>query len=65
MIEPPLDHLLSQVDSRYSLVVAASKRARDIMSQENLRQDEKSMKSVSIALAEIGSGKVKCVRAQK
>lgn len=64
MIEPPLDQLLSQVDSRYSLVVAAAKRAREIMSQENMRQEEKAMKSVSIALEEIGNGKVKCVRAR-
>jgi len=31
MIHPSLDQLLKQVDSRYTLVVAAAKRAREIM----------------------------------
>jgi DNA-directed RNA polymerase subunit omega len=32
MIEPNIDDLLEQVDSKYSLVILASKRAREINS---------------------------------
>ena len=32
MIEPKIDDLLAQVDSKYSLVILASKRAREINS---------------------------------
>jgi DNA-directed RNA polymerase subunit omega len=32
MIEPKIDELLDQVDSRYSLVILAAKRAREINS---------------------------------
>ncbi len=30
IIEPPIDELLSRVDSKYQLVIVASKRARQI-----------------------------------
>lgn len=62
MINPSLDQLLTKVDSRYTLVVAASKRARDIMAEEGTRQDDKSMKAVSLALDEISSGRVLCIK---
>jgi DNA-directed RNA polymerase subunit omega len=32
MIEPTIDHLLEKVDSKYSLVTLAAKRAREINS---------------------------------
>lgn len=62
MIEPPLDQLLTKVDSRYTLVVAAAKRARTIMTQDSESQEDKAMKSVTIALQEIQDGKVICSR---
>ena len=62
MIHPSLDQLLKQVDSRYTLVVTAAKRAREIMAQEGERQEDNAMKSVSIALEEISSGKIICER---
>ena len=35
MIEPKIDDLLSQVDSKYTLVTLAAKRAREINSYYN------------------------------
>lgn len=54
MLYPSIDKLLEKVDSKYSLVVAASKRAR--MLKDNARSDLKSPKAhkhVGIALEEL------------
>ncbi len=61
MIYPPLDELLSHVDSRYTLVTVAAKRARRILEEEQL-DGEKSMKAVTTALQEIDEGKIKIER---
>lgn len=58
MINPSLDELLKKVDSRYTLVVATAKRARKILDEEDQVADERSIKAVSIALAEIWAGKI-------
>lgn len=58
MIYPSLDELLKRVDNRYTLVTAAAKRARKILEEEK-NNEEKSIKAVSIALEEIGAGKIK------
>lgn len=62
MINPSIDLLLTKVDSRYTLVVATAKRAREIMENEGTRQEDKAMKAVSTALDEIGSGRVLCIK---
>jgi DNA-directed RNA polymerase subunit omega len=56
LIYPSLDNLVKHVDSRYTLVTAAAKRARKIL--ENTGNQEKSVKAVSVALEEIQAGKV-------
>lgn len=61
MIYPPLDELLKHVDSRYTLVTAAAKRARKILDEEQA-SEERSNKAVSTALREIYSGKIKLER---
>ena len=58
MIYPSLDELLQNVDSRYSLVTAAAKRARKIL-EESQTDEEKTIKAVSLALNEIAAKKVK------
>jgi DNA-directed RNA polymerase subunit omega len=58
LIYPPLDELLTHVDSRYTLVTASAKRARKILEEEQ-SNEEKSNKAVSSALREIHSGKIK------
>jgi len=54
MLYPSIDKLLNKVDSKYSLVVAASKRAR--MLREGSKSDmrtSKSHKQVGFALEEL------------
>jgi DNA-directed RNA polymerase subunit omega len=58
LIYPSLDELLKNVDSRYTLVTAAAKRARKIL-EESRQDEEKTIKAVSLALEEIGTRKIK------
>jgi len=58
LIYPSLDELLEKVDNRYTLVTAAAKRARKVL-EEQKNEEEKTVKAVSIALEEIGAGKIK------
>lgn len=54
MIFPSIDKLLEKVDSKYSLVIAASRRARIIKEGEPLLiKSPKSKKFVGMALEEI------------
>ncbi len=72
MIEPKIETLLDDVDSKYTLVILAAKRSRQINSyfsqlgegiaeftppQVYLRPDQ-APKSLSIALQEIGEARV-------
>lgn len=58
MKQPSLDVLMYNVDSKYTLVVAAAKRARLIMANTAPDDVEKDVKPVSRALREIAEGKV-------
>ncbi|SHI39039.1 DNA-directed RNA polymerase subunit omega [Propionispora hippei] len=58
MIHPSLDVLVDKVDSKYTLVVLAAKRAREIMDGEDSLVDSKSNKQVTIALEEVASDKI-------
>ncbi len=59
IVYPSIDKLLSQVDSRYSLAVLASKRAHELESGSPAALDHfKSQKAVGQALEEIAAGKV-------
>jgi len=58
MIYPPLDELLRKVDSKYTLVAVAAKRARELMQGEEPRVNSKSNKMVTVALEEIAAGSV-------
>lgn len=65
MLYPPLEDLMSRVDSKYTLVVAAAKRARDLMAgKDQPRIEPYSNKPVSIALEEIAAGVIVCERKQ-
>lgn len=58
MVTPPLEKLLTRVDSRYTLVVATAKRARQILDMQQKRGEYGPHKPVTRALCEIGDGKV-------
>lgn len=54
MLYPSIDKMLEKVDSKYSLVVAASRRARQLREGEKTElTNHKSHKQVGIALEEI------------
>jgi DNA-directed RNA polymerase subunit omega len=55
--QPSLDILMSKVDSKYTLVVAAAKRARDLMAV-SAPDEFKDIKPVSRALEEISQNKI-------
>jgi len=58
MINPSLNTLVEKVDSKYTLVVLAAKRARAIMDGQSSFVESKSNKPVTIALEEIAQGKI-------
>lgn len=57
MNQPPLDLLREKVDSRYTLVVAAAKRARQLLEGARPYVECGSDKPVTIALQEIAADK--------
>ncbi len=66
MLYPSIDELLEMVDSKYTLVVAASKRARRLNEgEENLLLSTKNKKNVGIGLEEIFSEKLQCYHETK
>jgi len=58
MIYPPLESLMDKVDCKYTLVVFASRRARELMNGEKPLVESKSNKPVTVALEEIAQGKI-------
>lgn len=58
MIHPSLDMLVTKVDSKYTLVTLAAKRAREIMSGDAALVESKSNKPVTIALEEVSQNKI-------
>ncbi|MBP9484087.1 MAG: DNA-directed RNA polymerase subunit omega [Negativicutes bacterium] len=55
MIKPSLDVLMSTVDSKYTLVTLASKRAREIMKEDGFADQ---VKPVTAALKEIATHQI-------
>ncbi len=65
MIYPSIDTLINKVDSKYTLVIAAAKRARMLNEGARRLVDSNSIKDVSIALEEINLGKIGYERFKK
>jgi DNA-directed RNA polymerase subunit omega len=59
VIRPPLEELLEQVDSKYALVLAAAKRARQLKEGGLPLVDIDSTNPVTIALEEIATGRIR------
>jgi DNA-directed RNA polymerase subunit omega len=55
---PPVEEMLDKVDSRYSLVIMAAKRARQLREMKNKEEDADNFKEVTSALQDIASGKI-------
>lgn len=62
MIEPSLGSLLPKVDSRYTLVVIAAKRARQLAEGAHSLTWCPSEKPVTVAISEIAEDKITYVR---
>lgn len=58
MLEIPVEKLLSKADSKYTVVVAAAKRARQLMEGGRPLIKTYSTQPVSVALEEIMEGKI-------
>lgn len=58
MNQPSLDVLRDRVDSRYTLVVAVAKRARQLLEGARPLVECDSAKPVTVALQELAAGKI-------
>ena len=58
MIDPPIAELLKKVDSRYTLVILAAKRARQLTAGSVRRVKVDTNKNVTVAVNEIAEDKV-------
>ena len=58
MTQPSLDELIKKVDSKYTLVVAAAKRGRELMDGRPSLIQTATTKPVSVALEEIHAGRI-------
>jgi len=56
IVQPTIVELAEKVDSRYTLVVEASKRARQLVDGDQPMIDPKDMKPLKIAVEEINRG---------
>ncbi|PWK12804.1 DNA-directed RNA polymerase subunit omega [Tumebacillus permanentifrigoris] len=65
MIYPSIDRLMDKADSKYTLVVAASKRARRIQDGAEKLLNVNTNKNVTVALNEISEDKVTFVRTKE
>ncbi len=62
MIYPSIDVLLEKVDSKYTLVIAAAKRGRQLRNGSKKTIDEVYTKDVATALWEIEAGNIEYER---
>lgn len=58
MIKPSLDQLSERVDSKYTLVIVAARRGREIQAGKPKLVDSRSNKPVTVALEEFVSNKL-------
>lgn len=56
MLQPAIGNLVEKAGSRYALVIAVAKRARDLSEQEDIRAS--AAKPVSMAVGEIADGSI-------
>ncbi len=58
MMDPPIENLLDKVDSKFTLVTLAAKRARQVKEGGMRLVETPSGNPLSVALAEIEAGKI-------
>jgi DNA-directed RNA polymerase subunit omega len=62
VIEPPMESLMEKVDSKYSLVVATAKRARQLVNDANKLEKSETNNPVVVAINEINDNKITYIR---
>lgn len=62
MLDPSIDTLQKKVESKYTIVTIAARRARELRVEQNFAiKEPKSATYVGMALEEIADGKLKIV----
>ena len=64
LIKPTLESLMKKVDSKYTLVTLAAKRARELTDGDEPLVDVETTRVVSIAMEEIDQGKITYAKPQ-
>lgn len=59
IVKPTVTELLTKTENRFKLVIATSKRARQISEGSEVLTDSEDVSPVSLAADEIAEGKVK------
>lgn len=62
MVKPTVQELLTKAKNRYELVIATSKRARQISTGAEVKTNVKEESAVTLAANEIAEGKVEIVK---
>ena len=65
IVKPTVNELLKYAENRYALVIATSKRARQIAKGEEKKTEVNEKSPVTIAANEIAEGKIKIYREEK
>ncbi|EOD01310.1 DNA-directed RNA polymerase subunit omega [Caldisalinibacter kiritimatiensis] len=62
MLYPSINELLKKVDSRYTLVMMVSKRARQLVDGDKPLVDEEFNKTVTTAINEVAEDKIEYIK---
>ena len=62
MVKPTVQELLTKAKNRYELVIATSKRARQISSGAEVKTKVKEESAVTLAANEIAEGKIEIIQ---
>ena len=65
IVKPSVSELLKKAQNRYELVIATSKRARQIADGAEVKTDVKEESAVTLAANEIAEGKVQIIEPEE
>ena len=65
IVKPTVSELLTKAKNRYELVIATSRRARQIAEGAEVKTDVKEESPVTLAANEIAEGKIKIVEPEE
>lgn len=64
IVKPTVSELLTKAKNRYELVIATSRRARQIAEGAEVKTDVKEESPVTLAANEIAEGKIKIIESE-